>query len=319
MALSFPKTPTNLQQYTDSNNIVWEYNSTKGVWNTKKDNQLKQFSGAKIELTSNLNLTSTLTAIDWDASEFDTNTYFDSINSPSKLLITSTGYYRINVLLITGTQGNGASYSFSVKINGTEILTNDTTGPNTGVHYDEIQLLHSGDYVEIWGSEDAGVGTLLTTSYFEIERVGYALGSAFGTLGAFSGVKLELSSVENTTSTPTAITWDTAPFNINADINGNLYWDSLTSDKLNIYTDGYYRLKSTFKTGTAGATNSYLIDVKLDGTTLESASIGPIETVDLDETYNFLSGSYLQVYVSNGGSVGTITTDSYFELIRVGV
>jgi hypothetical protein len=39
----------------------------------------------------------------------------------------------------------------------------------------------------------------------------------------------------------------------------------------------------------------------------------------LDETYNFTSGSYLQMYVDNSGSVGQITTDSYLELIRVGV
>jgi hypothetical protein len=319
MALSFPKTPTNLQQYTDSNGIVWEYNSTKGIWSVKKDNQLKQFSGAKIELDAALTLTNTLSTISWDSAEFDTNTYFNSISSPTKLLITSTGYYRINVLLITGNQGNGASYTFSVKVNGTTDLTNDTTGPNTGVHYDEIHLLHSGDYVEIWGSEDAGVGTLQTNSYFEIERIGYALGSAYGTLGAFSGVKVELASVQNTTSTPTALTWDVAPFNVNADINGNLYWDISTADKINIYTNGYYRIKSFFKTGTAGTSDSYKIDVRLDGTTLESGSIGASETLDLDETYNFLSGSYVQVYVDNLGSVGTITTDSYFELIRVGV
>jgi hypothetical protein len=32
MALNFPASPTNGQQYTDPNGVVWEYSSTPGVW-----------------------------------------------------------------------------------------------------------------------------------------------------------------------------------------------------------------------------------------------------------------------------------------------
>lgn len=319
MGLNFPTSPIDLQEYIDSNGTVWEYNATKTVWAVKRYDELKEFSGAKIEFTSAYTLTTVSTAVSWDSSNFDTGTYFDINNSPTKLIIKDTGYYRINALITTGDQGNGASYTISLIQNGTIIMTTDTAGPNQGIHYDEIHLLHTSDYVEIYASETGAVGTLLTTSYFEIERVGFSIGSAFSTRGAFSGVKLNLTSVESMTSTPTTITWDTTEFNVNADINGNIYWDITNSDKLTIYTTGYYRVKSMFETGPSGVANSYTIDLKLNGATLESSSLGPIETLDLDETYNFTSGSYLQVYAKNSGGVGTITTDSYFEVVRVGI
>jgi hypothetical protein len=319
MALNFPSSPISGQTYTDSNGVIWEYNSTKTVWAVKRYDELKEFSGAKLNLTTSEVLTLTSTAITWDAADFDTGNYFNLSSYPSRLIIPRTGYYRINVLLNTGPQGNGASYTFTVKQNASTVFTTDTAGPNQGIHYDEIHLLFSGDYIEIYGEESSAVGTVLTNSYFEIERVGYSLGSAFSSRNAFSGVKLLLTTAENATVTPTPVTWDTTEFNINADVNGSVYWNISNSDKITIYTTGYYRLKSTFETSTAGSNNSYTVDLKLNGSTLESSSLGANETLDLDETYNFTSGSYLQLYFDNTGSVGQLTTDSYFELIRVGV
>lgn len=319
MALSFPKTPTNLQQYTDSNGIVWEYNSAKGIWSVKKDNQFGEFSGAKLQLLNPISLLSTESSLEWDSSDFDTNTYFNSISSPTKIIVPTTGYYRINVLLITGNAGNGASYTFSLKINGTTTIASDSTGPNTGVHFDEIYLLQDGDFIELYGSESGAVGTLETTSYFEIERVGYSLGSSFSARKSFSGVRVKLNTNESTTSTPTTIGWDTTEFNVNADINGKTYWSITNADKINVSTNGYYRIKSLFNTGVDGTTDSYNVDVKLNGATLESASLSPLDSLSLDEVYNFTSGSYLQVYVKNNNSVGTIVSSSYFELTMVGV
>lgn len=319
MALNFPVSPTNGQEYIDGNGTVWEYNSTKTVWSVKRYDELKEFSGAKIELLSEPTLSTTLSSVAWDNSNFDTGVYFDGLDFPTRLTVSNTGYYRINVLLITGQQGNGASYTFSLIQNGNIVMTTDTAGPNQGIHYDEIHLLHAGDYVEIYASESSAIGTLDTKSYFEIERVGFSMGSAFSSRGAFSGVRTYLTSVVNTTVTATAISWNTTEFNVNADINGNVYWDPSASDKVSIYTTGYYRIKSMFETGQNGTADSYNVDVRLNGSTYESSSLGPSETLDLDETYNFTSGSYLQVYVKNSGGVGTITTGSYFEIIRVGV
>jgi hypothetical protein len=319
MALTFPSSPTNGQTYIDDNNVTWEYNSTKTVWNKLSSSALKQFSGVKLEFTTAVSLTTTSTAISFDSTKFDTDGYFN-ISSPTKITIPKPGYYRINVLLSTGAQGTtGASHDLTIKKNGTSNLTTDMVGANQSVVFDEIEYLISGDYIEIYGSESGAVGTLTTNTYFEIDKVGNALGSSYPISYNFSGVKLGLSVAENTTSTPTGITWDSAEFNINADSSGNVYWTISDSTKVSIYTTGYYRLKTLIETGTAGGTDSYTIDVRLDNSNLVSSSLSANEKLILDELYNFNSGSYLQVYVDNSGSVGTITTNSNFELIRMGV
>lgn len=318
MALNFPSSPTNGQQYTDPNSIVWEYSTTKGVWNKKRSDILKQFKGAKLELTAIEVLTATETAIPWDTTEFDTNSFFNVSTYPTRVSISINGYYRINTLIVMGGQGNGASYTITIKKNNVTLIT-ENIGPNQSIFYDETLLLFDGDYLEVYASETGAIGTILTTSFFEITRVGLAIGSSSSPSDAFSGVRLELTSTEAATATPTGITWDTAVYNVNADINGTVYWSTSDRTKVNISTTGYYRIKSFFETGTAGTANSYKIDLKKDGTTLESGSLGPNETLDLDEVYYFTSSSYLQVYLDNSGAVGTLTTDTYFQLTREGV
>lgn len=320
MALNFPTSPTNLQQYTDDNGIVWEYLSVKGVWNKKSDTNVKEFSGAKLSLSANLGLISTTTELAFDSVDFDTNSYTSISTNPSRLTILINGFYRVSALFETGPLGAGSTYNIVIKKNGVTELANTTASPNQFVAYDEVLQLVSGDYIECYVHEDDGIGTLLTTSFFEIYRVGYAIGSSFLPLDSFSGVKLILSADESMTSTPTTISWDAADYNVNADINGNVYWSAGTAGKVSIYTDGYYRLKSSFVANTVGGANSYNISVKVTGsTTIESASFGALENIELDETYYFQSGTYLEAYASNTGSVGKITTDSYLQLIRIGV
>lgn len=316
--LSFPSSPTNGQQYTDDNSVVWEYSSAKGVWNKVRSDAEKVFSGSKVKLSNILNLTDTLTAISFEVEEYDTGNYF-TLSSPTRLTAAFTGFYRIAMLINTGTQGNGASYTFSIFKNGSALNTT-TAGPNQSVEYDETVLLNAGDYIELKGSESANVGTILITSFLELQRLGFNVGSSFAKDSAFSGVRLELTTAENMTTTPTAVSWDNAnDFNLNADINGNVYWSISSPTKVNIYTTGYYRARSVFYSSAQGSDDSYKVDLRKDGTSLTSASFGPNDQAELDETYRFLSGSYLEVSASNSGNVGTLTTDSYFELIRLGV
>jgi len=320
MALNFPTSPTNGQQYTDDNGIVWEYSSTKGVWNKKSDVNIKEFSGAKLSLSANLGLTSTTTQVAFDTVEFDTDSYTNIGTNSSRLTISVNGYYRITSLFETGPLGAGSTYNFIIKKNGTTELANSTASPNQFIAYDEVLQLVSGDYIECYIHEDDGIGTILTTSFFEIYRVGYSIGSSFLPLDSFSGVKLILSANESMTSTPTAIQWDSADYNINADINGNVYWTAGTAQRVSIYTNGYYRLKSSFAANTVGGANSYNINIKATGSaTIESASFGALENIELDETYYFVSGTYLEAYASNTGSVGQLTTNTYLQLIRIGV
>jgi hypothetical protein len=318
MALNFPITPTDGQQYIDENNIVWQYSSVKGVWNKFKSNQLKEFIGSKIVFTADKSLTTVLSPCPFDLASFDTGQFFTQ-NSPSHLTANRTGYYRINVLVQTGTEGTGASYTFSVRKNGTVNLTTETAGANQFVFYDDILLLTDGDYIELWASELSAVGTITTSCFLEIQRVGFALGSTFSTSDAFSGVKLLLDNPVSTTSILSPLDWDTSQYNINADINGNVYWNPNSASRVDISTTGYYRIKSFIQTNTDGTSDSYTIDLRLDGSTLESGSLGPVETLELDEVYNFTSGSYLQFFVNNSGSIGEITTDSFFQMTRLGV
>lgn len=318
MALNFPSNPTNLQQYTDPNGIVWEYISGKEIWNVLRDDALKEFSGAKISLSTIQALTATGSAVSFDTEDFDLGNYYIG-TSPSRLTAPSPGFYRINLLAIAGPQGSGASYTFMIKKNQTNTITTTTAGANQSVTYDEIVQLQSGDYIELYASETDSVGEVEVGSFFEIQNVGDLVGSAQSPATTFSGLELTLTSDEALTSTPTAVTWDYATFNTNADINGNVYWNISDSSKAYIYTTGYYNIKAFFQAGSQGNDESYTIDLRINGSSSSSASLGPNDTVNFDDIYNFTSGSYIQFFASESGSVGEITTDSYFELIRLGV
>lgn len=319
MALNFPTSPTDLQQYTDGNDVVWEYNATKGVWNKLRVDTERQFSGAKLYFEFTKFLTTTNTALEFDSAEFDSGTYFDSISYPTRLTVNRTGYYRINLLSVSGANGTGASYSLSIRKNGSVVLVSGTCGPNQFVSFDEIFLLNDGDYIEFFGSESGAVGTIETDSFFQIQRVGFAVGSSFSAQTAFSGVKTELLTDFNLSSTPTAIDWDTTEFNINADILGNVFWENTSPTDITVKTTGYYRLSGQFFSSTAGSENSYLVDLKIDGNTFHSASMSGNETIDINETTSLGANSIITVVVSNSDSVGEITTDSYLTVIREGV
>ncbi len=318
MALNFPSNPTNLQQYTDDNSIVWEYLSSKSVWNVLKDDTLKDFYGSKITLDSNFLLTPTSIAVSFDTEVFDVGSYYN-LSSPTKFTVSKTGFYRINLLIIAGPLGSGASYTFSVKKNGSSVITTTVAGANQSVAYDEIVQLVSGDYIELYASESESVGEIVAGSFFEIQNIGDAVGSAQSPATTFSGVELMLTSVEALTSTSSAITWDTTEFNTNADINGNLYWNISDPTKVYIYTTGYYNLKGFFQAGSQGSDESYTIDLRFNNTSSVSASLGPNDSVNFDDIYNISSGSYIQFFAKDDMAVGELTTDSYFELIRLGV
>lgn len=318
MALNFPSSPTNLQQYTDPNGIVWQYNATKTVWDTLRSSALKDFSGAKVVLDTIEALTSSPLAITFDSEEFDIGGYF-TLSDSSKLTIPKPGFYRINLLLIVGNTGAGSSYVFTVKKNGITTISTTNAGANQSVGYDEIFELITGDYLELYASETDGVGELIADSFFEIQNIGDLIGSAQSDATTFSGLKLELGSQFNLTSTSSAINWDTVLFNTNADINGNVYWNVSDPSKATIYTTGYYRIKGFFEAGSTGADNSYTIDLRFNGSSSISGSLGPNDTLDFDDVYQLTSGSYLQFFADNSLSLGTITTESYFELIRLGV
>lgn len=319
MALNFPTSPTDLQLYTDPNSVVWQYSAAKGVWTKFSTQTIKEFSGAKLVLNTNKSLTNIELPLEFDDFDFDTDEYFNFGQFPSRINVKRTGYYRLNLLLATSNEGTGASYGFTIKKNGTLTLSSDNAGPNQFLYYDEISLLYAGDFIEIYVSDSNAVGEITTDSFFEIERVGFGLGTTTNASNGFSGVKVILTSDESMTSTPTSIPWDNASININADANGNVYWSSNNKPNLTIYTSAYYRVKGTLESNNLGATNSYTLTLRAAGSTLDTTTIGANERLDIDETYYFTSGSIIDVQASNGAAIGALTTGSFLQLIRQGI
>lgn len=317
--LSFPASPTNGQQYTDNNGKVWEYDGVK--WNISTSDGSKQFSGVKVLVTSPISLVDTDTIISFDTEEYDTATYFLTA-TPTVITIPRTGYYRINLQVQTGPGGAGNSYSVTLSKNGVGLF-NDDMAPNQAGTYDDTILLNVGDTIRLLANEASSQGTLILGTSLEVQLVGYTFGGAVTPGFEFSGVKVNLQSTVSTTSTPTAITWTTndIEYNINANAAGSVYWTSGVPTRFTIATTGYYRIKAFFFTGTDGADDSYTINVRKNGTTtLDSGSIGPLATAELDETYRFNSTDYIEILVSNSGGVGTIqNTDTSFALTRLGV
>lgn len=312
MPLNFPSSPTNGQTYTDDNAVVWEFDGVK--WNVITGTANKAFSGAKIKLSSNYSVTSTNTAISFDTEVIDTDSYFFN-SSPQKITITKNAFYRINLSLYTGSLG--ASYTVTIKKNGLTTLSSTIISPNQYTNYDEIVELLSGDYIEVYVSESTSVGTLLPASFLEITRVGLFSGTSVPSAEAFSGVRGILTSDYLTTNTSTALTWNSTDFNQNANAAGNTYWTISDSSKFTISTAGFYRVKSVISVGSA---ESCSVNLKQNNvSTLSSATINPNGYAQIDEIFEFNQNDYLQLFVRDDTSTGSIKQDTYLEIVRIGV
>lgn len=312
MPLNFPSTPTINDVHTDGNGVSWLFDGVK--WDVSAGTAYKTYSGVKLKFATDYNLTSTSAAVEFDSEEFDTDSYF-TVTYPTKATITKSGYYRINASVFSSS--TGSSYSISIKKNGSTTLASTTIAPNQFSNFDEIVELVVGDYLEIFASDSASTGALTTDSVFEITRLGLPLGTSISPAEAFSGARAKLTSVFNTTSTSTAITWDATDFNQNANAAGNIYWSSGAASRLTIYTAGYYRLSCDLAIGSAEGVT--LILKKNGSTTIDTAIIPPSGGARIDDTILLDVNDYIELYANDTTSIGSILADSYFEITRIGV
>jgi len=321
MTLSFPTSPSNGTQYTDLNGKVWEFDGTK--WERAVASANKTFVGVKAIIQSEIALTSTLTAIEWEDVEHDTSNFYNE-NDQSALVIPRTGYYRVHLSLSTGQNGWGASYTINLRRSGVNFFSENMSAYQSG-QYDDIYLLNVGDVIKLYASEYSGVGTISSDfeTFLEIQLVGYTFGGAITPGFEFSGVKAILQNPINTTDTPTEITWTTndIQFNVNANAAGNVYWSNVDPTKFTISTAGYYRLRSFFLTGSPGGQDSYTVLIRKNGSeSVEQVSLGSYSSVELDETIYFDADDYIEILVDNVESIGEIQeTDTFFEITRLGV
>lgn len=143
------------------------------------------------------------------------------------------------------------------------------------------------------------------------------MGTAVSPATAFSGVRGILTLPFNVTSTPTAIAWDSTPFNQNADASGATYWVVGAPTRFTFSISGFYRLKGFIAVASAG---TYTFTLRKNGnTTLATATIDAFQTTQLDELYQLAAGDYIELVVSDNNSTGSLSTSTYLEMIRIGV
>lgn len=312
MALNFPSTPTNGQQYTDANAVVWEFDGVK--WNVITGTANKMFSGCKITLSTNVNLTATPTAITFDVEEYDTGSYF-TVSAPKRITFDKDAFYRINLSVYTST--SGASHTITVKKNGTTDIATAVIAPNQYTNYDQILQLTAGDYIELYCSDSAATGAILSSTNIEMTRLGFAQGTNVASADAFSGVRAILTSTFNTTSSPTAIDWDNTAFNQNANPAGDLYWSVSSPTRLTVSLTGFYRIKGEMF---AGSTEGVYLNVRKNGTTSIANTSVPVNGYgELDDIYQLSQNDYIELVVNDTTSTGSITTNTYLEMVRLGV
>jgi hypothetical protein len=312
MPLTFPNSPSTGTQYIDDNNAVWEFDGVK--WNVVLGTYKKMFSGVKVILTSSYSLTSNSSAVNFDTENFDTESYY-TVSEPSKITVNKNGFYRINFSAYTGLYGS--SHTLHIKKNGYTTLSSVAISPNQYTNYDEIVELISGDFIEIYASESSSTGTLVNGTFLEVVRLGLSVGSSISPSQYFSGVRGKLTSTFSTTTSVTAVSWSTTDFNQNSDVYGSSYWTNSDPTKFTIKTTGYYRLKGVI---TVNPSDSYNVSLNKNTTTsLATINIGPNGFAQIDDTYRFVANDYIQLFVNDLTSSGSITSNSYIEITRLGV
>jgi len=312
MSLNFPSSPTNGQLYTDPNAVIWRFDGVK--WNVERGTSYRTFSGAKINLSATYNLTSTATAVSFDVENIDIDNYYSNSN-PTRITIRETAFYRVNFSAYTN--ANGSSYTISLRKNGSTVISSVNISPNQYTNFDEIIELENADYLEIYASETQASGGLTTSTFLEVTRVGYSMGTAVSAATAFSGVRGKLTSTYAVTSSATAISWNTTEFNQNADASGATYWVVGSPTRFTIAISGFYRLKGIIKPNIAG---DYTLSLRKNGTTsLASVITEGFEVAQIDEIYQFTAADYIEILVNDINSTGSLSTDTYIEMIRLGV
>lgn len=310
MALNFPSSPITNQTYTDDNNITWIFDGVK--WEVYANTHFKLFDGVKCKIATDYNLTDTSTAISFDNIEIDVGDYHSSI-LPTRVTINKTGFYRINLSLFSSSIG--AAYNVSIKKNGTTELSSAAFSPSQFINYDEILELNSGEYIQVYVSETSSTGAILSSGFtLEVTREGLTLGSIEET---FSGVKTIIDNEYFTSDSATAISWEDVEFDQYSNAGGDNYWSPVTPSVITIGKNGFFRVKGVLITSNV---DNYVFNLKKnDSDTLTSISVGANNTIQIDEIYQFSANDYLKLFVNDSASTGSLTTDSYLEIIQIGI
>ena len=130
----------------------------------------------------------------------------------------------------------------------------------------------------------------------------------------FSGAKARLDTFYSLTSTPTALDYDSEEFDIDN------YFTLTQASRLTVSRDGYYRISGTLFTGSLGTGSSYTFSLVKNGTiTLQTVTVAANQAANYDAIIQLSGTDYVQVFVSEADSIGTLLAGSYVEITRVGL
>lgn len=314
MPLNFPSSPSDGQIYTDDNSAVWQYDATLTVWNIVTGTTKKLFNGVSLGLSANVSLTTTSTALSWDVENYDQGGYHNSTN-PTRATAPSAGYYALKVVLFSDSQGSG--YSAVIKKNGSTTIATASFNANQTTDYEEVLQLNTDDYIEVFVSESSGTAAITTSTLFELTLLGQTVGTGISSYAAFSGVKAVLTSAESSTSTPTAVSWDSTEYDTNSNAEGLLYWSAGTPTRLTAKSTGYFNIDVYLQTGSTGGV--YTLTIKKNGSTnIVSSTMSANDTAIFEQTIALTADDYLELFLSDTDATGTLTADTHFEITRMG-
>ena len=95
-----------------------------------------------------------------------------SNTTPSRVTAKVTGYYRIKGEFTTTSAGSSDSYTFTLKKNAANTIETTTVGPNSTISLDEIYVLETDDYLEMYVENSDNTGSVANSAYIEISRKG---------------------------------------------------------------------------------------------------------------------------------------------------
>lgn len=127
----------------------------------------------------------------------------------------------------------------------------------------------------------------------------------------FSGVKAALNNSFDLTTSFQAIAFNNSEYDID-----NYF--SETPGKAIVPTTGFYRVHISIYTTSAGSGSSYTIQLRKNGTSIQSTTVGPNQNVNLDQTFSLVEGDYFEVFGKETTGTGGILLTSEMNVYRLG-
>lgn len=135
------------------------------------------FSGVRVNVSADINTTSTPTAITWGSTAFNANAnvngdLFWFSSDADRVTVRTSGFYKIRSFVQSGADGSSNSYTITLRKNGATAVDTISMSANDFVDLDVILELAEDDFLELLISNSDNTGTILSNTYLELVREG---------------------------------------------------------------------------------------------------------------------------------------------------